>query len=116
ASAVAIGAFHKAQAALNAIHDKRIQIIVDTGSLISRLQAINNMVIHDKTFTVTQISRVVERNVGPGGGIHQLPTTAHAAGGWVPGPGTGPSDSIPPRLSTGEFVVNAAAAAANRDW
>jgi phage-related minor tail protein len=34
-----------------------------------------------------------------------------ASGGYVTGPGTGTSDSIPARLSHGEFVVNAAAAA-----
>jgi hypothetical protein len=41
------------------------------------------------------------------------PTPAHAAGGWINGPGTGTSDSINARLSNGEFVVNARAAAAN---
>lgn len=33
-----------------------------------------------------------------------------ADGGWVSGPGTARSDSIPARLSKGEFVVNAASA------
>lgn len=33
-----------------------------------------------------------------------------ADGGWVSGPGTGRSDSIPARLSKGEYVVNAASA------
>jgi hypothetical protein len=33
----------------------------------------------------------------------------HAAGGLILGPGTGTSDSIPARLSTGEFVMRAAA-------
>ncbi len=37
-----------------------------------------------------------------------------AAGGYVSGPGTGRSDSIPARLSNGEFVVNAAATRQNR--
>jgi hypothetical protein len=37
-----------------------------------------------------------------------------ATGGHVSGPGTGTSDSIPARLSNGEFVVNAAATAQNR--
>lgn len=34
-----------------------------------------------------------------------------ATGGWINGPGTGTSDSIPAMLSNREFVVNAAAAA-----
>jgi tape measure domain-containing protein len=37
-----------------------------------------------------------------------------AEGGFVSGPGTATSDSIAARLSNGEFVVNAAATAANR--
>jgi len=36
-----------------------------------------------------------------------------AAGGLITGPGTGTSDSIPARLSTGEFVIRAAAV---HDW
>tara|TARA_B110000858_G_scaffold55789_1_gene64840 strand:+ start:3733 stop:5691 length:1959 start_codon:yes stop_codon:yes gene_type:complete len=36
-----------------------------------------------------------------------------ATGGWVSGPGTGTSDSIPALLSNGEFVVNAKAAKNN---
>lgn len=43
---------------------------------------------------------------GYGGG-----QTAYAVGGWVRGPGSGTSDSIDARLSNGEFVVNAKAAA-----
>ena len=37
-----------------------------------------------------------------------------ASGGYVRGPGTSTSDSVPARLSNGEFVVNAAATARNR--
>jgi hypothetical protein len=37
-----------------------------------------------------------------------------ATGGWINGPGTGTSDSIPAMLSNGEFVVNAMAAERNR--
>lgn len=40
-------------------------------------------------------------------------TTERAAGGWVFGPGTATSDSIPAALSNGEFVVNARSAAQN---
>lgn len=41
-------------------------------------------------------------------------TGRYALGGPVFGPGTGTSDSITARLSNGEYVVNAAATAANR--
>lgn len=36
-------------------------------------------------------------------------TTNSAAGGYISGPGTGTSDSIPARLSNGEYVIRAAA-------
>lgn len=45
------------------------------------------------------------------GGI--FPTLKFADGGWVSGPGTSRSDSVPARLSKGEFVVNAASAKRN---
>lgn len=38
-----------------------------------------------------------------------------ATGGYVSGPGSGTSDSIPARLSNGEFVVNAKATSRNRE-
>lgn len=41
-------------------------------------------------------------------------TRGFSTGGHVSGPGTGTSDSIPARLSHGEFVVNAAATKRNR--
>lgn len=47
------------------------------------------------------------RSITSGGG--RTATTA-ATGGWIHGPGTGTSDSIPAWLSNKEFVVNAAAA------
>ncbi|WP_228002136.1 transglycosylase SLT domain-containing protein [Nocardia australiensis] len=51
-----------------------------------------------------------------GGAAKIWPTTAgYAGGGWVFGQGSGTSDSNLARLSNGEFVVNAAAAAANGD-
>lgn len=41
--------------------------------------------------------------------VAQVPTNTFAEGGLVTGPGTGTSDSIPARLSNGEFVMTAAA-------
>jgi hypothetical protein len=56
---------------------------------------------------------------GTGGLIGALisglkPTPAAADGGIIQGPGTGRSDSILARVSTGEFIVNAASTAAHR--
>jgi TP901 family phage tail tape measure protein len=41
------------------------------------------------------------------------PQSGQATGGYITGPGTGTSDSIPSRLSNGEFVVKATATANN---
>jgi hypothetical protein len=51
---------------------------------------------------------------GVGGGAADLggttgPAVANASGGYIRGPGSGTSDSIPARLSNGEFVMRAAA-------
>jgi len=43
----------------------------------------------------------------------QLGSLGFAEGGFVSGPGSGTSDSVPARLSNGEFVVNAASTANN---
>jgi hypothetical protein len=59
--------------------------------------------IKNKTITVT--TRYVETGGGGGGGGVMLAST----GGYIRGPGTGTSDSIPARLSNGEYVIKAAA-------
>lgn len=51
-----------------------------------------------------------------GTNFEHLDIPAFANGGWVSGPGTGTSDSIPALLSNGEFVVNAKSAKANASF
>ncbi len=54
---------------------------------------------------------------GGGGGVaaaSAVPAVWAASGGYVSGPGTSTSDSIPARLSSGEYVVNAAATRRHR--
>lgn len=51
---------------------------------------------------------------GSFGLVGQMFGLAAATGGKVSGPGSGTSDSIPARLSNGEYVVNAKATAQNR--
>lgn len=46
-------------------------------------------------------------NRGPAGGADSDSSTPYATGGYVSGPGTPTSDSIPARLSNGEYVVKA---------
>lgn len=60
--------------------------------------------LHDKTVTLT-LSRVSQQEAAQ----TNLDRNAHAAGGYITGAGTGTSDSIPARLSHGEYVVKAAA-------
>lgn len=48
------------------------------------------------------------------GGLLGLLFKGFASGGYVSGPGSGRSDSIPARLSNGEYVVNARATKQNR--
>lgn len=68
--------------------------------------------IKDRTVTITTIRREQVRRAG----IDDNRSRAgFATGGWVYGPGTPTSDSIPANLSVGEFVVNARAAARHRD-
>lgn len=52
----------------------------------------------------------------PSGGAREsgLPQYKKADGGYITGPGTSRSDSIPAMLSNGEYVINAAATRANR--
>src|SRR5206468_988513 len=47
-------------------------------------------------------------------GLVQSAPKKKALGGYISGPGTSTSDSIPLLTSNGEYVVNAAATAANR--
>ena len=57
-------------------------------------------------YIVNQINRVSRVS---GGGRDADPSTPYASGGYVSGPGTSTSDSIPAWLSNGEYVVRAAA-------
>jgi cell wall-associated NlpC family hydrolase len=50
------------------------------------------------------------KNTVTGGAAPTPATQRRATGGWVFGPGTATSDSIPARLSAGEYVVNAKSA------
>lgn len=67
--------------------------------------------IRDRTVTITTIRREAFERAQIDDNRNRA---GFAGGGWVSGPGTPTSDSIPANLSDGEFVVNARAAAANR--
>jgi hypothetical protein len=54
-----------------------------------------------------RVVNIITRSTNPTGGFGL--GDGHATGGYISGPGTGTSDSIPARLSNGEFVMTAAA-------
>lgn len=57
-----------------------------------------------------KINEVIDRNRQGGGNQQQNGGQGRSTGGYVYGPGTSTSDSIPTLLSNGEFVVNAKSA------
>ncbi|MDD1533038.1 MULTISPECIES: hypothetical protein [unclassified Bradyrhizobium] len=69
-----------------------------------------------KALIVAPIMRTMSGGFGfaDGGLVGGTATVAKASGGYIAGPGTGTSDSIPARLSNGEFVVRASAVAKHR--
>jgi hypothetical protein len=79
---------------------------VKVQSLITAIRRLQN-----KTVTITYIQR------GTGASPRNPGTSRefHAAGGYISGPGTSTSDSIPAMLSDGEYVVNARATARHRE-
>ena len=54
------------------------------------------------------------KRAATGATFTEAEVSMNAAGGYITGPGTGTSDSIPARLSSGEYVINAAATRRNR--
>lgn len=65
---------------------------------------------------VTALNKIVYNTAGIWSATVKGPApAAYAEGGWIRGPGTGTSDSLIARVSNGEFVVNAADAARNRE-
>jgi tape measure domain-containing protein len=96
--------------------------ISDMRQGISATEALGNSLnkLADKLIEMA-VSGLVESALGPllgggGGGSSGgslLRAIGLADGGLVRGPGTGRSDSIPARLSNGEYVVNAAATRQN---
>ncbi|WP_396189856.1 tape measure protein [Flavobacterium sp.] len=72
----------------------QISIPATIGSIVSSAVLTLSMELLDSTLIILEAIALASA-----GGF--------ATGGWVSGPGTGTSDSIPAKLSNGEFVVNA---------
>lgn len=82
--------------------EKRTQINAATAAAQSAIQGVVNALsnVQSKSITITtnQVTRATKDNTV---GIFK------ASGGYISGPGSGTSDSIPARLSNGEYVIKA---------
>ena len=81
---------------LRAIPDARPNITVEKAQAVAAIAQVtaNLAAVQSKTISLNVVRRE---------------TSAKAAGGYITGPGTGTSDSIPAYLSNGEYVIRAAA-------
>lgn len=103
-SARASGAIGGVQRSLDSLPAKKnVNVTANTGQALSALGEViaGLSQIHDKHVTVTTTNANIAE------------ATRHASGGYITGPGGPRSDSIPARLSNGEYVVNAAATSRN---
>jgi hypothetical protein len=83
---------------------KIIKISADTRKAAAAFEDLRQrlMNLHNRTITITAVTR--------GSGVSSIGAgrALHAEGGYIRGPGTGTSDSIPAWLSNGEYVMPAA--------
>ncbi|MFI7042590.1 hypothetical protein ACIBI0_38435 [Microbispora rosea] len=96
---------------INNLHSKKVDITANTAAARAAVEALlaRMMAIKNKTVTITAVRVGDFSTSAPGAG-----RALHASGGYISGPGTGTSDSIPAMLSNGEYVINAAATARHR--
>jgi len=95
---------------LQALEDGLVGVISGTESVASAFKKMANQIIADLVRIAVQ--KLILNTIS--GGFFGLfseggPVEGHAAGGFITGPGSATSDSIPALLSNGEFVINAAA-------
>lgn len=90
------------------LEDKEITISANVTPAMDGIDQVQQALAAVKDKTVTITTNYVSKGSPPQQGGSQ-PTQRAATGGYIQGPGTGTSDSIPAMLSNGEFVVPAAA-------
>ncbi len=96
----------KAKDALNSVSNTGVKVNADTSDLDRAAE---------KALILNQAARVRSQSARPGDWADQESRRLYekaknlASGGYVTGPGTATSDSIPANLSNGEYVVNASA-------
>ena len=94
--------------------DKKTGVISgDDGPFKATKQEVESVKIGKKTVTVDADTGgfwgAVNSILGSVFNVKVGATAGHASGGYITGPGTGTSDSIPAWLSNGEYVINARA-------
>ncbi len=77
------------------------------GELASNFKGLTNGIIKIMQGDFTGIIDIVSSVVNVVKSIIELISLGAATGGYISGPGTGTSDSIPAMLSNGEYVINA---------
>ena len=94
-----------------ALQGKLVKVLAegagDSAARVAQLRA-EIAALQGKTVTITTVSR---RVAGTDSGDVIGHGSRHATGGYIAGPGSGTSDSIPAWLSNGEYVINAKATA-----
>ncbi|WP_433379501.1 hypothetical protein [Streptosporangium sp. CA-115845] len=97
---------------INGLKSRTVTVRANTGPAQAAVQSFIRNTSGQVVDVTLRMGRVTAQAGATGGMAEELkPRTfpAFAAGGKLRGPGTGTSDSILARLSTGEFVVNAKA-------
>lgn len=80
-------------------------IVADTGQSMSALQSLKSLINGIPRNVHVNVTSSTNANLAEATGINNK----RARGGYITGPGTGTSDSIPAYLSNGEYVMRAAA-------
>jgi len=90
---------------------KRTEVRAEVASAQANLYAVLRTLqsLQSKTLTITTVNRKVDQAVSAGASRGAAGAAYKASGGYVSGPGSATSDSIPARLSNGEFVLQASA-------
>jgi hypothetical protein len=95
--------------ALGKENSKEYQAMAISQALIQQAMAVNSVWADPSIPFWGKIGLSAMAGMQVAGQIKQIKSQSFATGGFVSGAGTGTSDSIPARLSDGEYVINAAA-------
>ena len=98
--------FIKGIGSLGIVSDRLQESIVPLKQLGEVLPGVLGKGLDKISGTITALGKVIKQPYAPEAEL--------ATGGYISGPGSGTSDSIPARLSDGEYVINASATRRNK--